>query len=74
MQQVKQQTMFNLSTKRTGYSIYSEEARKRIKQNTLSDLYPKFPNKKFDVIYADPPWDYGGKLQFDKSSKSKETK
>jgi N6-adenosine-specific RNA methylase IME4 len=27
------------------------------------------PDKKYDVIYADPPWDYGGKMQFDKSGK-----
>lgn len=52
----------------TGYSIYSKEAKKRQKQNTLHDLYPELPNKKFDIIYADPPWDYNGKLQFDKSS------
>ena len=41
--------------KKTGYSIYKEEAKKRAKQNTLSELYPKLPNKKFDIIYADPP-------------------
>ena len=28
--------------------------------------------KKYIVIYADPPWFYNGKLQFDKSSKSKD--
>jgi len=60
----------NNSMEITGYSIYKEDAKKRKKQNTLSELYPKLPNKKFDIIYADPPWDYGGKLQFDKSSKS----
>lgn len=54
--------------KKTGYSIYKEEAVMRRKQNTLEDLYPKLPNKKFDIIYADPPWDYNGKLQFDNSS------
>ena len=59
--------------KKTGYSIYKEEAKKRAKQNTLSELYPKLPNKKFDIIYADPPWDYNGKLQFDKSSKDAES-
>lgn len=56
----------------TGYTIYNAEAKKRKKENTLEELYPKLPNKKYDIIYADPPWDYGGKLQFDKSSKSKE--
>jgi N6-adenosine-specific RNA methylase IME4 len=56
----------------TGYSLYNEDAKKRRKKNTLSELYPKLPNKKYDIIYADPPWDYGGKLQFDKSSKGKD--
>ena len=53
----------------TGYSIYKEDVKKRKQRNTLSELYPKLPNKKYSVIYADPPWDYNGKLQFDKSSK-----
>ena len=53
----------------TGYSIYNEDAKKRTLHNTLSDIYPKLPNKKYDIIYADTPWDYGGKVQFDKSSK-----
>lgn len=57
-----------VQNKKTGYSIYKEEAKRRMKQNTLSELYPKLPNKKYDIIYADPPWDYNGKLQFDKSS------
>lgn len=70
--EAKQQTMFNLSHKRTGYSIYNEDAKRRTRQNSLPTLYPKLPNKKFDIIYADPPWNYSGKLQFDKSSKSKE--
>jgi N6-adenosine-specific RNA methylase IME4 len=60
------------SDKQTGYSVYNEETKKRTKQNELPSLYPKLPNKKFDIIYADPPWDYNGKLQFDKSSKSVE--
>lgn len=53
----------------SGYSIYNKEAKKRTKINPLDDLYPKLPSKKYDVIYADPPWDYGGKMQYDKSSK-----
>jgi len=36
----------------------------------LPEFYPDLPEKTYDVIYADPPWDYGGKLQFDKSSKA----
>ncbi len=26
-------------------------------------LFPPFPKGRFDVIYADPPWDYKGQLQ-----------
>ena len=59
--------------KSTGYSIYKVESKKRAKRNTLSEFYPELPNKKFDIIHADPPWDYNGKLQFDKSSKGIET-
>ena len=54
----------------TGYTIYSQQAKSKTKTNKMPDLYPDFPEKQFDIIYADPPWDYGGKLQFDKSSKS----
>ncbi|MFN9790690.1 MAG: MT-A70 family methyltransferase [Holosporales bacterium] len=55
--------------KLTGYRIYDAEQKRRIKRNDLPDLYPDLPLKKYDIIYADPPWDYGGKMQFDKSSK-----
>ena len=56
----------------TGYSIYNEDTKKRTKKNVLPNkmVYSKLPKKKFDIIYADPPWHYNGKLQFDKSSKS----
>jgi N6-adenosine-specific RNA methylase IME4 len=56
----------------TGYSVYIKKVRNRVKRNSMPTLYPDFPKKKFDIIYADPPWDYNGKLQFDKSSKSAE--
>lgn len=56
----------------TGYSIYNKEAKKRTQQNPLEELYPNLPSEKYDVIYADPPWDYGGKMQYDKSSVSKD--
>jgi len=56
----------------TGYSVYSQEAKRRRKSNTLKSIFPKLPDKKFDIILADPPWDYGGKMQFDKSSTSKD--
>ena len=52
----------------SGYSIYNVEAQRRTKINPLEDIYPAFPQKKYDIIYADPPWDYGGKMQYDKSS------
>ncbi len=52
----------------TAYSIYNEQAKNRTKVNPLDDLYPRLPNEKYDIIYADPPWDYGGKMQYDKST------
>lgn len=56
----------------TGYRIYDVDFKRRIKKNLLPYLYPKLPQMKYDIIYADPPWDYNGKLQFDKSSKGAE--
>ena len=52
----------------TGYSKYNPEAQKRKKINPLKELYPELPCEKYDIIYADPPWDYGGKMQYDKTS------
>lgn len=51
----------------TGYTIYNAEQKRRTKRNDLPSLYPDLPEKKYDIIYADPPWDYNGKMQFDKS-------
>ena len=51
----------------TGYAIYNAEQKRRTKRNDLPELYPDLPTQKYEVIYADPPWDYGGKMQFDKS-------
>jgi N6-adenosine-specific RNA methylase IME4 len=59
-------------TRKTGYSVYNKDAKLRTKQNSLPDLYPNLPNQKFDVIYADPPWHYNGKMQFDKTGKGVE--
>ena len=53
----------------TFYAIYNEAQKKRTIVNGLPGLYPELPKEKFDIIYADPPWDYGGKMQFDKSGK-----
>ena len=58
---------------KTGYSVYKLVAQQKSKKNTLESLFPPLPNKKYDIIYADPPWHYNGKLQFDKSSKNKES-
>ena len=52
----------------TAYSIYNKQAKARTKTNPLEELYPELPNKKYQVIKADPPWDYGGKMQYDKST------
>lgn len=52
----------------TAYSLYSKQAKARTKINPLEEIYPALPEKKYQVIYADPPWDYGGKMQYDKST------
>lgn len=56
----------------SGYQLYSKEQSRRIMHNNLPEFYPELPSKKYQIIYADPPWDYGGKMQFDKSSKKDE--
>ena len=63
-----------LSKKVTGYSIYNNDVKKRTIRNHLpkDEFYPPLPKTKFDIIYADPPWHYNGKLQFDKTSKDQE--
>lgn len=57
----------NLEKEITAYSLYSVQQKERVKINPLEDIYPQLPNKKYQVIYADPPWDYAGKMQYDKS-------
>lgn len=37
-------------------------------------MFPKLPNKTYDIIYADPPWDYNNKLQFDKKDNESSAK
>lgn len=61
-----------MSNKVSGYSLYNKDMKNRTCINMLEEIYPDLPDKKYDIIYADPPWDYNGKIQFDKSSKSKE--
>lgn len=52
----------------SGYRIYAPEQSRRTMHNLLPEFYPDLPDKKYQIIYADPPWDYGGKMQYDKSS------
>lgn len=56
------------SQKISGYRIYAPEQKRRTVVNNLPEFYPELPTEKYDIIYCDPPWDYGGKMQFDKSS------
>lgn len=56
------------TTNLTAYSLYNVQAKQRTKINPLEVMYPQLPTKKYQVIYADPPWDYGGKLQYDKTT------
>lgn len=57
----------NNSKQVSGYTIYNAEQDRRTVRNDLPSLYPDLPIGKYDIIYCDPPWDYGGKMQFDKS-------
>ena len=59
---------------KSGYSVYSRKQKSQIVSNCLPELYTPLPEKKYDIIYADPPWDYGGKMQFDKSCIKSENK
>ncbi len=54
----------------SGYSIYKDDVIRRTKHYELQSnggFYPELPRQKFDIIYADPPWNYNGKLQYDAS-------
>ena len=55
---------------KSGYSVYNPMIKEReIKSEMSLDgvQYPPLPAKKYSIIYADPPWHYNGKVQFDKS-------
>lgn len=58
----------------TAYSLYAPKAKRKTRINPLETIYPELPNKKYSIIYADPPWDYGGKMQYDKSVIKSENK
>lgn len=61
-------TVSSAHRKLTGYTVYNSEQHRRTVRNDLPSLYPDLPTRRYGIIYADPPWDYGGKMQFDKSS------
>ena len=60
--------MDNATGARSGYQIYNAKAKQKTRTNTLERFYPPLPDEKFSILYADPPWDYNGKLQYDKTA------
>ncbi len=65
--------MYNIKVERnskTSYQVYNEKYKLKEKFNLLDDFFPPLPEKTYQIIYADPPWHYNGKLQFDRSGKS----
>ena len=59
---------------KSSYAIYNKKVLKKTKINMLSEIYPLLPDSKFSIIYADPPWHYNGKVQFDKSGTNAQNK
>lgn len=55
---------------KSSYSIYNREVMERTQDVWLPKLFPPLPEKKYSIIYADPPWHYNGKLQYDRSGMS----
>ena len=51
----------------SGNSIYNKKFNAKQLENPLAEIFSKLPHKKYAIIYADPPWHYNGKMQFDKS-------
>lgn len=56
----------------SSYSIYNEKYKRKILKNPLDEMFPPLPKEKYSIIYADPPWHYNGKMQFDRSGKHDE--
>ena len=52
----------------SSYSLYNPEFHKRTRHNPLDSVFPKLPEKKYSILYADPPWHYNGKMQYDRSA------
>lgn len=55
---------------KSSYEVYDKASRARTKINVLEELFPPLPSEKYPIIYADPPWHYNGKMQFDLSGKT----
>ena len=51
----------------SSYSVYDKEAQERTQSSWLPDVFPPLPDMRYSIIYADPPWHYNGKLQYDKT-------
>lgn len=52
-----------LQTKSTARGGASRSTRSSKKGGATVPSMPPFPKGKFDILYADPPWDYKGQLQ-----------
>ena len=57
---------------KSSYSIYNKKFKNKMVENPLLEIFPQLPNKTYSIIYADPPWHYNGKMQFDRSGTTKE--
>lgn len=53
----------------SGYKIYNAKYKRQVKFNGTSLESPPLPNKRYAILYADPPWHYNQKMQFDRSGK-----
>lgn len=67
MEQVEMKRIRESNMNKSSYSIYNKKFQERVRENPLSELFPCLPEKKYSIIYADPPWHYNGKMQFDRS-------
>ena len=56
------------------YLKCEDQIKTRTKINDSPFLFSELPKKKYQVIYADPPWDYGTGVQFDRRMINKEDK
>ena len=59
---------------RSGYTIYNDRVKRKTKISLLDQIYPPLPTSRFAILYADPPWHYNGKLQFDRSGTQAENR